>query len=225
MCTHHSLKKNNKMNQENAKSFDSFREFASEAIEKIEMNFRSSFELYKKTAFPKDQLDALDYETICLIEDEFRKQEKICKEVLDKAINTFCEDSEKWLLKFKQILQLKTKTFCIMHDIFLIELKGYSFTYFAKDIPDHFFTKKIIQEAEAAHTRLFERKKIRWERVNLSMEKLTEKLLKNHKEKETAFHKAVANLIDEDIPSSIQKVRVIINQNFLQRAGSIHGMN
>jgi hypothetical protein len=83
----------------------------------------------------------------------------------------------------------------------------------------------FMQESEREHFWLMHRHEQRSERLFRVSKKVSDALKKYRNDFENKFSEAIRNLIEVEIPASEKRIEAIINQNYLQRMGGLHGMN
>jgi hypothetical protein len=150
----------------------------------------------------------------------------VCIGVVDKSFTEFCEDSAKWLERYKHALNAYTRMACVISEGFIIEMHGHHFTYFSdlNKIPAH-IADKFFQEADMRHNEFLQKQENRAEKLSTVFRKVNDKLRNDRTELENKFSKAIEDLTEVELPASHKRVEAIINQNYLQRVGAIHGMN
>lgn len=204
-----------------------FEDFAKQTANETKEMIRTLFALFKESAFPLAKQDALDYQTVCMIEDEFRKQETACDNLLNQAFKEFCDSNAKWLERFKNLTNGYSRIAVTIAESFIIVSRGHFFTYYKlhpSQIPPH-LADVFMQEAEREHFLLMQRQEQRGERISRVSRKVSDTLKRYKTEFENAFSAAIRNLIEVEIPASQKRIEAIINQNYLQRMGGLHGMN
>ncbi len=204
-----------------------FEDFAKQTANETKEMIRALFVLFKESAFPLTKQDALDYQTICMIEDEFRNQETACDNLLNQAFKEFHDSNSAWLERFNNLTTGYTRMGVNIAESFVIASRGHFFTYYIlhpSKMPPH-LADAIMQEAHLQHFLLMQKQEQRSERISRVLRKVSDTLKCQKTNFENAFSEAIRNLIEVEIPASQKRVGAIINQNYLQRVGGIHGMN
>lgn len=204
-----------------------FEDFAKQTANETREMIRTLFALFKESAFPLAKQDALDYQTVCMIEDEFRKQETACDTLLNKAFKEFCNSNALWLERFKNLTAGYSRIAVTIAESFIIVSRGHFFTYYSihpSKIPPH-LADAFMQEADQQHFLLMQKQEQRSERISRVSRRVTDTLKRYKTDYENAFSEAIRNLIEVEIPASQKRIEAIINQNYLQRMGGLHGMN
>lgn len=204
-----------------------FEDFAKQTADETRAMIRTLFAIFKENAFPLAKQDALDYQTVCMIEDEFRKQETACDNLLNQAFKEFCDCNAKWLERFKNLTSGYARIAVNIAESFVLATRGHFLTYYSihpSKIPPH-LADAFMQEAEREHFLLMQRQEQRGERISRVSRKVSDTLKRYKTDFENAFSAAIRNLIEVEIPASEKRIEAIINQNYLQRMGGLHGMN
>jgi len=204
-----------------------FEDFAKQTANETKEMIRTLFALFKESAFPLAKQDALDYQTVCMIEDEFRKQETACDNLLNQAFKEFCDNNARWLERFKNLTSGYSRIAVTIAESFVIVNRGHFFTYYKlhpSQIPPH-LVDAFMQEADREHMLLMQKQDKRGERISRVSRKVSDTLKRYKTDFENAFSAAIRNLIEVEIPASQKRIEAIINQNYLQRMGGLHGMN
>ncbi len=204
-----------------------FEDFAKQTANKTKEMIRTLFILFKETSFPLAKQDALDYQTVCMIEDEFRNQEAACENLLNNAFKEFNDSNTKWFERFKNLTAGYTRIALNIAESFVVASRGHFFTYYSihpSQIPPH-LADVFMQEAELQHFLLIQKQNQRSDRISRVSKKVSSALKCYRIDFENAFSAAIRNLIEVEIPASQKRIEVLINQNYLQRMGGLHGMN
>jgi hypothetical protein len=185
---------------------------------------RQQFAAFRDAAFPEAKSNNLDYETVCLIENEFQAQEKICIDSVKDHFDIWQESNQKWLTRYQHALHTYTRMAVLIADSFLTEIRGHHFTYNPSSIPTYLF-EKVFEEGRKEHDAFLSKQKMRSERLSRVFDKVMSKIFGEKENSEAIFKKALDKIIDVDMPASHKRVEAIINQNYLQKVGALHGEN
>jgi len=200
--------------------------FAKQLVDETRKQIRDQFELFKATAFPDAKQDALDYESVCLIHGEFRKQEDSCVAVLEGIFSTFSRDYDGWLERFKHAANAYTRIGGGIADSYITGIRGLAFTY---DVhPSCIPTRAMeswIQESEAKRAEFLRRHESTTRRFTSVFARVNADLKKRCSSIEQSFHCAMRELVEITLPASHRNVEAIIRQNTLQRQGADHHLN
>ncbi len=203
---------------------DNFQKFAQQTLEDTKQLLREMFIAFRDTAFPEAKRTNLDYDTVCLIEEEFRTQEEVCTNLLTTSFNLFDESNKNWLTRYDWALKAYTKMAVVTMDAFMTERRGHDFTY-SWDNTSACLFEKMLHEAHVHHDVYLQRQEARVQTLFAVFDKTITKLLLDRTEIEGNFQKAINKVIDVDIPASHKRIEVIINQHYLQQVGAIHRVN
>ena len=185
---------------------------------------RQQFTAFRDTAFPEAKRNNLDYETVCLIENEFQAQEKMCVDSVKDQFDIWQESNQKWLARYQYAIHAYTCIAVSTADSFLTELRGHHFTYSPSSIPTYLF-EKVFKEGVREHDVFLCKQKMRSERLSRVFDKVMSKIFGEKESSETIFRQALDKIIEVDMPASHKRVEAIINQNYLQKVDAIHGEN
>ncbi len=203
---------------------DNFQKFAQQTLEDTKQLLREMFIAFRDTAFPEAKRTNLDYDTVCLIEEEFRTQEEICTNLLTTSFNLFDESNKNWLTRYDWALKAYTKMAVVTMDAFMTELRGHDFTYPWNNIPAYLF-EKMLYEAHVHHDVYLQRQEVRVQTLSAVFDKTITKLLLERTDIEGGFRKAIDTVIDVDLPASHKRIEAIITQHYLQSVADIHQAN
>jgi hypothetical protein len=204
-----------------------FDDLAKQMTDETKEMIRTLFNIFKESAFPLAKQDALDYQTVCMIEDEFRNQEIACTDLLTESFKQFCDSNEQWLRRFNRFIDGYSRIAVTRAESFLIAVRGHFFTYYKlhpSEIPSY-LTEAFFNMAVEEHLAVMFKQEQASERLSNVAKKFSDSLKKEKAEFENLYSAAIRELIEIEVPASHKRIEAIINQNYLQRMGGLHGMN
>jgi hypothetical protein len=205
---------------------DELRKLAKTQAEAAKAMSRELFELFKATAFPQAKLDALDYSTVCRIEDEFRKQERMAEEMIDNAFGIFLDEMEQWKKRFEWMLNAYSRMVIHVMDSFIVATRGHDLTYWRHhDRLPAPLVIKLMEEGENAHEKMLLKRESSALRLRSVFAKRAKKVREEMLVIESEYEAKIKQFIEVDFPASNKKVETFILQNYLQRLGGEHGLN
>ena len=199
---------------------DEFELFVRKISKETRDHIRFEFSLFKEAAFPAAKQDALDYMSICLIEDEFRKQEDLCGAAIETAIRSFQKSIAELAKRYdRAFFAYYRMTLCTIES-FSIAQAGHAHTY-------REFGMDANLLAESEHEAIALSKK--YENRAFAIKKIFHKTMRSIDQDriaaEQSINSSIKKFLEVELPQSHKRVDAIINQNHLQRVAALHRMN
>jgi hypothetical protein len=177
---------------------------------------------FKKTVFPLAKQEALDSQTVCIIEDEFVRQEVLYDKVLNQALKEFCDNKKGILERLKNLRNNYAHCAVTIAESFLIATRGLFFTYYNVDLSTMSprVAHSLFQKATLEYTLLQQKQGYRDKQISRVSKKVFEKIKQDEEAFEHRFSMAIKNVIEIDVPAFKKRMETTINQNYLQHTSS-----